>query len=200
MTRRVADYGASLVAVESYNSTDSDMTVQLTRIRDAGAEVVVMWGTNPGPAVIVKNMRQLGVEVPVITPGTVATQTFLDLAGPAAEGVYFNNSSLGVVDYLPDTNRQKPVILAYRKAYRDRYGTDPTFFGGIAHDGLMLMAAALAQGGADRGRIRDALEKTHDFVGVTGIYNMTPQDHEGLNRKDIIIAQYQNGKYVLVRE
>ena len=97
---------------ESYGPRDSDMTPQLTNIKNkAGVQAVVNPGFGQGPAIVTRNYRQLGIKLPLYQSHGVASKQFIELAGPAAEGVRLPAAALLVADKLPDSDPQKPVVV-----------------------------------------------------------------------------------------
>ena len=96
------DYGLTIAAKESYKTDETDLTAQLTKIKAANPEVVVVWGTNPGPAIAAKNMKQLGMTQPFVGSHGIANAKFIELAGDAAEGVIFPAGRLLVPESYTD--------------------------------------------------------------------------------------------------
>lgn len=192
------DYGMTLVADESYGNKDTDMTAQLTKIRASGAQAIINFGLGQAPAIVTKNIKQLGIDLPLYQSHGVASKTFIDLAGDAAEGARLPAAALVVAEQLPDTDPQKPVLLAYKKQYEAKHGPVSTF-GGHAYDGLMLAVAAIERaGGTDKAKVRDEIEKTSGFVGTAGVFNMSPQDHMGLNLDAFKLVEVRNGAWKMV--
>ncbi|MBK8183454.1 MAG: ABC transporter substrate-binding protein [Candidatus Competibacteraceae bacterium] len=192
------EYGMTLVADESYGNKDTDMTTQLTKIRASGAEVIINFGLGQAPAIVTKNIKQLGIALPVYQSHGVASKTFIDLAGDAAEGVRLPAAALVVAEQLPDTDPQKPVLLAYKNKYEAKHGPVSTF-GGHAYDGLMIAVAAIERaGGVDRAKVRDEIERTKGFIGTAGVFNMSPQDHMGLNAAAFKLVEVQKGAWKII--
>ena len=191
-------YGITLVADESYGNKDSDMTTQLTKIRASGAQAIINFGFGQAPAIVTRNVKQLGITLPLYQSHGVASKTFIDLAGDAAEGVRLPAAALVIAEQLPDTDSQKPVLLAYKKQYEAKYGPVSTF-GGHAYDGLMIAVEAIQRaGGTDRAKVRDEIEKTQGFIGTAGVFNMTPDDHMGLNLDAFKMVEIHNGSWKIV--
>ncbi len=191
-------YGLVIVADEKYGNSDTDMTTQITKIRSTDAEVIVNFGFGKAPAIVTKNIRQLGVKLPLYQSHGVASKKFIELAGEAAEGVRLPAAGLIVADKLPDTDPQKRVLLAYKNAYEAKYGPVSTF-GGHAYDALFITVNAVRSAGStDRAKIRDEIEKTKGFVGTGGIFNMSPSDHLGLGLDSFHMVEIKNGDWVLV--
>lgn len=200
-TLAVADeYGIEVVADETYGPSDSDMTAQLTNIRNTdGVDAILNFGFGQGPAIVTKNYASLDIKLPFYQSHGVASDAFLDLAGDAAEGLRLPASPILIPNSLPDDDPQKEVVQAYASEYRDHWGTRVSTFGGYAYDGLMLAVAAIEEAGTtDKAAVRDALENILGHVGVTGIFNMAPDDHNGLTPESFRILEVKDGDWMLV--
>lgn len=193
-------YRVTIVAEESFGSKDTDMTVQLTKIRTTDAQAIVCWGTNPGPAQVAKNVQQLGITLPLFMSHGVADQTFIDSAGAAADGVMLPAVKLIVADQLPNSDPQKRVLLAYEKAFRAKFNRKADHYGGHGYDAFNLVVNALRKVGDDRGKIRDQIEKTAKYVGIAGIFNFSAQDHDGLSPDSCAMLKISDGKWTFVKK
>ncbi len=190
-------YGIEIVANESYNTEDADMKTQLTKIGGSGAEAVIVWGTNPGPAIIAKNMKELNMSIPYIGSHGIANQSFIDLAGDAAEGVVIPTGKLLFPTQIPDTDPQYDVIKGFYDDYTAAYDSEPTNFGSYGYDNLLLIVEALKAGATDREAIRDYLENNiKDYVGATGIFTFSAEDHNGLKADSMVLAEVKDGKWM----
>ncbi len=196
-----AKYGITLVANEIYGPKDTDMTPQLTKIKGtAGVQAVFIFGLGQGPAIATKNYQQLGIALPLYHAHGVASEEFIKLAGPAAEGVRLPAAALLVADKLDAKDPQKPVVTAYTNAFNDKWKADVSTFGGHAYDGLMLAVEAFKKaGGADKAKVRDALEATKGYVGTGGVVNMSATDHMGLDLSAFRMLEIRNGDWSLVQ-
>ena len=195
-------YGVEIVADESYGAADTDMTAQLTKIKGTpGVQAVLNAGFGQGPAIVTKNYKQLGITVPLYQSHGVASKEFIKLAGDAAEGVRLPAAALLVADILPESDAQKPVVVAYKRDYETKYKSDVSTFGGHAYDGLMLAIDAIKRvGGTDKAKWRDAIESTHGYIGTGGVVNMSGADHMGLDLTAFRMLEVRNGSWVLVKE
>ncbi|MFO7640261.1 MAG: ABC transporter substrate-binding protein [Candidatus Competibacteraceae bacterium] len=192
------EYGIQIVADESYGNKDTDMTTQLTKIRASDAQALINFGFGQAPAIVTRNVKQLGIDLPLYQSHGVASKTFIDLAGPAAEGVRLPAAALVVAEQLPDTDPQKPVLLAYKNQYEAKHGSVSTF-GGHAYDGIMIALAAIERaGGTDKAKVRDEIEKTQGFIGASGMFAMSPEDHMGLNLDAFKMVEVRDGAWTLV--
>ncbi len=194
-------YGITFVANETYGPKDTDISPQLTKIRNtAGVQAVFVFGFGQGPAIVTKNYRQLGITLPMYHAHGVASDDFLKLAGPAAEGIRLPSPAQLVPELLAANDPQKPVVMAYEKAYKAKYNTDVSTFGGYAYDGLMIAVDAIKRaGGTDKAKVRDAIEATKGFVGTSGTFNMSPTDHMGLDLSAFRMLEVKNGKWVFAQ-
>ncbi|MBV5299695.1 MAG: ABC transporter substrate-binding protein [Rhodoferax sp.] len=194
-------YGITLVASETYGPKDTDMSPQLTKIRNTpGVQAVFIFGLGQGPALATKNYKQLGLTLPLYHAHGVGSDEFIKLAGAAAEGVRLPASALLVADKLAATDPQKPVVEAYAKAFSAKWKTDVSSFGGHAYDGLMLAVDAIKRAGStDKAKVRDAIEATKGFIGTGGVVNMSATDHMGLDLTAFRMLEIKGGDWTLAK-
>ncbi len=189
--------GLEVVASESYKTNDTDMTAQLTKIKGENPEVLVVWGTNPGPALAAKNMKQLGMTIPYVGSHGIANRTFIELAGDAAEGVVFPGGRLLVPSSITDP-KQKEVTEAFIHDYEYTYSAQPNPFAGYAFEAITILADAITRAGStDAAAIQLALNSTTGFPGPDGIYNYSATDHDGLVASDMIMVKIEGGTWIL---
>ena len=196
-----AKYGITLVASETYGPKDTDMSPQLTKIKTTpGVQGVFIFGLGQGPAIATKNYKQLGITLPLYHAHGVASEEFIKLAGPAAEGVRLPAAALLVADKLDAKDPQKPVVTAYTKAFQEKWKTDVSSFGGHAYDGLMIAVEAIKRAkSTDKAAVRDAIEATKGYVGTGGVVNMSPTDHMGLDLSAFRMLEIKNGDWTLTQ-
>lgn len=191
--------GFRIVADEVYGPKDTDMTAQLTKIKAAKPDAVICWGTNPGPALIARNMKQLGIKVPLYMSHGVASKKFIELAGAdAAEGIVLPAGKLAIFDKLAKNDPQYKLLKSYDESYRKAYGVEASTFGGYAYDAFLLISGAMKMGTAPQ-QIRDGLEQTRKLVSVSGIFTMSPADHNGLDLSAFEMVRVTKGDWELVK-
>lgn len=190
--------GIQIAAHEKFGTKDVDMTAQLTRMKAAEPQVVVVWSIPPSASIVTKNYRDLGITAPLFQSHGIGNKRYIELAGPAANGVMFPAGKLLVAEQLPDSDPQKPVLLSYAKAFEAKYGPRNTF-GGHAWDAIQLVFRAMEKAGPDRAGIREAIENTKNFVGITGVFDFSPTDHNGLDRRAATMIQIVEGQWRMVR-
>ncbi|RLA97370.1 MAG: ABC transporter substrate-binding protein [Deltaproteobacteria bacterium] len=195
------EYGLEIVAKESFHPKDTDMTTQLVKIKASPAQVLICWTIGPAGALVAKNVRQLGMKIPLVQCHGLPGPKYLELAGAAAEGNIMPSTKLMAYDQLPDSDPQKAVIKKFVHLYKDVYHYDKDFpintHSGYAWDAIYIVANAMRKAGTNPDKLRDAIENTKNYVGVSGIYNITPEDHNGLGTDSMIIVKIVNGKWVM---
>lgn len=196
---QTAAYGIQVVADETYGPKDTDMTAQLTKIKGTKADVVICWGTNPGPAVVARNAKQLGLKLPLFMSHGVSSKKFIELAGDAAEGVMLPSGKVIVADVLPASDPQKKQLMGFVKEYQKLYKVEGDHFGGHAWDAMMLLKAALEKGDDTPAAIAMNLEKTKDFHGIGGTFSYSATDHAGLTKDAFVLVEIKNKDWVLVK-
>ncbi|MCM2357259.1 MAG: ABC transporter substrate-binding protein [Geobacteraceae bacterium] len=196
---QAANFGMQIVVDDTYAPKDTDMTAQLTKIRGSQAQAVICWGTNPGPAVIAKNARQLGLKLPLFMSHGVSSRKFIDLAGDAAEGIILPSGKVLVADLLPKKDKQKQSLMAFVKDYQGHFKAEGDHFGGHAWDATMLLRQAIERGGDAPAAIAAELEKTRNFAGIGGTFSFSPRDHAGLTKDAFVLVEIKNKDWVLVK-
>jgi len=199
--------GISIVMNERFGDKDVDMTTQLTKVKGSDAQALVVWAIPPAASVVTKNASELSLKIPLFHSHGVANKRFIEMAGPAADGVRFPAAKLLLAESLPDADPQKKTLVSYAKAFEAKYGPRSTF-GGHAWDGIWLVyraaEVAATQTNPDdlpsfRAAIRDELEKTKEFIGIGGILNMSREDHNGLDKRAITMYEIVNGQWRLAK-
>lgn len=191
--------GVQIAAEEKFEATDKDMTPQLTRVKASGAQAAVVWAIPPSASIITKNFKDLGLTIPLLHSHGVGNQNFIDLAQGAADGVILPIGKLAVAGQIPDSDPQKKVLATYIDDYSKKYNSPPNSFGGYAWDAFYLLVNAIEKAGPDRAAIRDQLEKTQNFTGVSGVFNMSAEEHNGLKEDSMVLVQIQNGQWKLLK-
>ena len=198
------DYGVSVVANESFDPKDTDVTAQLTKIKAAGPQIIVCWTIGPAGSIVAKNRLQLGITVPLVQCHGLPDPAYIELATPeAAEGNLMPSTKLMAWDQLPDSDPQKAVIAQFVEMYNEVYNYDEQYpintHSGYAWDAIYIVANAMKKVGTDKDKLRQAIAETKGYVGVSGVYNITDQDHNGLGTDSMIMVIIQDGKWLLAK-
>jgi branched-chain amino acid transport system substrate-binding protein len=193
-----APSGIKVVATEKFAPDATDFTAQMVNIRNANADAVVVWGIPPAAAIAQKAYVQLGIGKPVYQSHGIGNQVFLDTAAESADGLVAPLGRLVVADQLAADDPQKKVITDFVARYKAKYGASPSTFAGHAYDAFQLAVDALRTVGTDPEAIRAHLEGTKDFVGISGTFSMSAQDHSGLTADDLVLVTVRGKKFQLL--
>jgi branched-chain amino acid transport system substrate-binding protein len=198
INKLAAEQGISIVMDETYDKAATDLTAEVTKVKASGAKALLNWSIEPAQSIVIKNARQIGLKIPIFQSHGFANIGYVKAAGAAAEGVIFPASAIIVADALPAKHPQKKVLLDYKKAYESRFKEDASAFGAYAFDAFGLLVKAIETAGPDRDRVRDAIENTKGWVGASGVFNMSPTDHNGLGMDAFEMVTVKGGKFVLL--
>ena len=194
--------GIEIVANEVYDKQATDLTDVLTKVKSTpGVQAVVNWSIVPAQSIVAKNMKQLGMDIPLFQSHGFGNRKYVEQAGVAAEGILFPAGRLLVVDELADSHPQKKLLATYKKDYEAAYKEDVSTFGGHAYDANLIVTEALKKAGTtDRNKVRDAIENLHGLVGTAGIYNFSATDHTGLDLTAFEMLTVKDGKFTIYKK
>lgn len=162
-----------VIAHEEFDATATDMTVQLTNVKKANPELVVVWSRTPGAGIVARNFKALDFDVPMIQSTASANQGFLEQVKDNNDGIHVIGSKLSVVDQLPDSD-QKKRLLAFRDAFKAEFNAEPDLFAAHAHDGISMVVEAIKAGKTTAEDIIDFLNNDLGaFPGITGTYDFS---------------------------
>jgi len=177
--------GGELVGDEAFKTGDVEFRAQLTSIKDAEPDVIIMPFLAKEVALAAKQARDLGITVPFIGGDGWPSPTLLEMAASAVEGCYF-------VDH---TNVNAENVQDYRAAYQERFGKDIQVNAIMTHDAVLVLAAAIEKAGStDPAKIRDALESLDPVAGFTGNITIDPETHNPVG-KSAVIMTIKNGEF-----
>jgi branched-chain amino acid transport system substrate-binding protein len=200
------NYGITIVADQTFGSDDTSMQSQLTYIEGKHPEAVICWATDKASAIVAQDMKTLQMTIPLFCSHGIANQAFINEAGDAANGVIFAAGKLLIVDEVPATDPQKDVLTQYKTDYETKYpGKTASTFGGHAYDALSMVVIALGKipGGLDtaaaRQAVRDQIEQIHNYVGISGVFTMSPTDHLGMQPGSLAMIKIVDGKWTWLK-
>jgi branched-chain amino acid transport system substrate-binding protein len=197
----IKDSGIEVVYEDKFEQSDKDMTPQLTKVKASGAQALVVHAIPPAASIITKQFRDLGLTIPLIHNHGVGNKPFIDLSGGAADGVIFPIGKMLVAESLADADPQKRALLDFVAWYEKGTGKPRSTFAGHAWDALQM--AFRAFGKVDpmtpldqaRAKVRDELEKTKGFAGTGGIFDMSAEDHVGLDERSMVLVRVEGGAW-----
>ncbi|MEW5816598.1 MAG: ABC transporter substrate-binding protein, partial [Spirochaetota bacterium] len=190
------EFGIEILIAETYDKDSTDLTAVLTKLKAKGVEAVVNWSIVPAQSIVPKNMKQLGMQVPLFQSHGFGNIKYVEAAGEAAEGIIFPCGRLLIAEELPASHPQKALLVKYKNDYESKYNEEVSTFGGHAYDALMIIVKAIETAGSiDKAKVRDAIENLTGFPGTGGVFNFSKEDHNGLDMNSLEMLTVKNGKF-----
>ncbi len=191
--------GIEIVATESFNAGDTDMTAQLTKIKGTDAQAIVMWTAGKEAATVVQNAKDLGITIPVYGSHGNARAEFITGAGEAAEGVKFAAGKILIPEAYGEGTEAYTVATDFVTRFEAETGAKPSTFAGHAYDALYIIveAAKTIDGEVTPEALTEAIGATKGFVGIGGTFNFSETDHNGLTVDDLTMYEIKGGQWVL---
>jgi branched-chain amino acid transport system substrate-binding protein len=195
------EFGIEIVIAEIYDTKAVDLDAEVTKLKSKEVQAVVNWSVEPAQSKVPVSMRKMGWMVPLYQSHGFGNIKYAEACGTAAEGILFPAGRLLVADVLPDSNVQKALLLKYKKDYAAvAGGEEASTFGGHAYDAFTLLVKAIEIGGPDKEKARTALENLKGFVGTAGVFNFSPEDHNGLGMDAFeLLTVNKNCKFELAK-
>lgn len=195
------DLGIAIVSDQTFNLGDTDMSTQLTNIKKAGAEAILMWTAGAEAVTIAKNKEQLGITLPWYGGSGQARKQFPTGAGAAAEGFIFGTGKSLVPSTWGEGTQEFTVVSDFASRYKAAYGSNPDIFAGHAFDAVNILQDALKRAGSDPdgAKLNAAMEGTKDLIGFGGTCTYTSTDHNGLTTSDLALYKIQGGTWVPIQ-
>ena len=191
------DYKIDIVEAEVYDAKATDLSAVVAKIKaNPAVQGIVNWSIVPAQSIVVKNIRQAGWQVPIFQSHGFGNIKYVEAAGAAAEGVIFPASRLLMADQLPDSHPQKALLVKYVKDYETKFQEPASTFGGHAYDAFMILEKAVAVGGNDKAKVREAIEGLHNLPGTAGVFTFSATDHNGLDLNAFEMMTVKDGKFV----
>ncbi len=180
--------GYPYVIEERFNDGESDFKAQLERIRKTSPDAILIWGNARESALILQQIRAMGLKQPVFGSDRMVSPEFLEIAGPLAEGI------VTTCQYNPDDNN--PKLRAFRENYLKRFGQEPDVFAAHAYDGMNIIIEAIQKVGLNRVLIRDVLTDLKTFQNYQGVTGEIIFDKSWNDIGEIYLAEVHGGKFV----
>jgi branched-chain amino acid transport system substrate-binding protein len=192
------EFGIEILASEVYDKKETDLSAVVAKLMaDKDIQAVVNWSIVPAQGILAKNMRQAGWDVPLFQSHGFGNIKYVEAGGAASEGIIFPAGRLLVADLLPDDNQQKALLLKYKNDYESKYDDQVSTFGGHAYDALTILVTGIELAGLDREKVRSTIEIIKELPGTAGIFNFSPEDHNGLDIDSFEMLTVKNGKFAI---
>ncbi len=177
----------SIVEMSSYNTGDQDFTAQLTNVKNKNPDIVFAPGNYGESALLIRQARDLGIDVPFLGGDTWEAPEFLSIGGQAVEGAVFSTHFTAEAPVTAESE-------IFLDAYRTKFGREANAFAALGYDAYMVILDVIEKAGsADPQAIRDGLEAVEGFVGATGIITL---DENGDAVKSAVINKVDGGKFI----
>lgn len=200
--------GIEIGVDETFGPTTTTMVPQLKRIQDSGVGAVVNWSVLPTQTIVPREMKKLGMSLPLFHSHGFGIPKNVEICGSACEGIMFPQGRLPIAELLPAGHFQKHVLVEYQKAYQKAFGEPATTFGAQGYDAIWLVVNAMKTKNITpsmnvetaRALIRDGIEETSGWIGMGGVFNMSPTDHVGLDKdRSLDMLEVRGGKIAPVQ-
>jgi len=192
------EFGIEILASEVYDKKETDLSAVVAKLMaDKDIQAVVNWSIVPAQGILAKNMRQAGWEVPLFQSHGFGNIKYVEAGGAASEGIIFPAGRLLVAEDLPDTNPQKALLIKYKEDYESKFTDQVSTFGGHAYDALTILVRGIKKSGMDKEKVRDAIENLQGVAGTAGIFNFSPEDHNGLDINSFEMLTVKDGKFAI---
>jgi branched-chain amino acid transport system substrate-binding protein len=205
------DVGMELAATERFARQDTNFTPQALRLKQAGLDAVYVHAIPPSADLAHEALKRVGYTGPIYHGAGSSINAFVDIGKANVEGAIVGVGALNVYDQIKKDNPLRPVLAKFAELYDGAYGKGKVdLFAGQSWDAMVLAVnayqSAAAAGtkandlAAMRVAIKDSMERTKEWPGVNGVFNITPTDHLGLDKRSTFLSQIKGGKFVLIEE
>jgi branched-chain amino acid transport system substrate-binding protein len=206
LPQRSPDYGMTIVEEQYFDPGATDLTPQLTNIKNSEAQLIYVWGSSPTAGMVVKQARELGISLPIMaTPPQVMPDML------ASFGEYYaleppllaTTTNMDIWEQLPDSNRYKELCRDFVQLFMERYDHRPSLWQMLGaqyitfiEDGLKRAEITSTDVTEIRSQLRDALESTEGLQLLTSVYTMSPEDHFGQVEQTLVMVTFSDGEMV----
>jgi len=186
-SRSATRIGFPVIIEERFSDGETDFKERLERIKKTSPDAIVLWGNAKESALILKQIRELGMQQPVYGSDRMVNPEFLSIAGPLAEGI------ITTCQYNPDSD--DPKLKTFKSNYQKRFSMEPDVFAAHAYDGMNMLIEAIQKVGLNRVLIRDVLLDLKTFQGYQGVTGKLILDATWNNIRPVFMAEVRNGKF-----
>jgi len=203
------DCNIAIVEVQHFDPGATDLTPQLTNIKNSDAEAIFIWGSGPAGALAVKQAREMGITLHIVTTPAQSSPSYVEQFQAYYEmepSLVCLDSKLTMWEQLPEDDPDKAMCREFDELYTEKYGHAPSMWNAIGAQIIQFIADGLERAQPDptnleeaRGKIRDAFESTTDLSLFMGTYTLSPTDHYGRVVPKEVLVTFKDGEKVLVK-
>jgi len=200
------NYGLTIVEEQYFDPGATDVSPQLTNIKNSSAQAIFIWGSSPTSAIAVKQAREMGIALPIVVTPAQVSPPFLAEFGEYYEmepSIVAITQAIDIWQQLPDTDPDKEMYRGFAEAYQEEYDSPPAMWAILGATMLQLIEDGLKRADADptnveeaRSKLRDALESTTNLKTLIGVYTMSPDDHYGAVWVKMVLVTFKDGQKV----
>ncbi|MBA7643161.1 hypothetical protein ES703_50875 [subsurface metagenome] len=200
------NYGLTIVEEQYFDPGATDVSPQLTNIKNSSAQAIFIWGSSPTSAIAVKQAREMGIALPIVVTPAQVSPPFLAEFGDYYEmepSIVAITQAIDIWQQLPDTDPDKEMYRGFAEAYQEEYDSPPAMWAILGATMLQLIEDGLKRADADptnveeaRSKLRDALESTTNLKTLIGVYTMSPDDHYGAVGVKMVLVTFKDGQKV----
>ncbi len=201
--------GIQMITYQHFDPGATDMTPQLASIRASGAESFLIWGSGPAGALAVKQAREMGIMIPIVTTPAQSSPAYYESFTEYYEmepSLLSMDSKLTMWPQLPDSDPDREMCRLFTESFISRYGRSPAMWDAVGAQLMMFIADGVERANPDlgdvlkaRSQIRDAFETTTNLSLFMGTYPMSPTDHYGRVVHKEVLVTFRNGEKILVK-
>jgi len=189
--------GVALVDIERFDAMGASVDSEVTRAKSKDIQGFIVFSADPGSALVAKSMVNQGVNLPAFADSPAVNPGFLQAAGESASHWIVVTTKIDIADLVHPSDPSYKAIQALVKLYPA--DAKPNHFSGTGADAFNILIAAIAKAGPDRAKIRQAIEDTKGYDGVTGVYTFSPDVHQGVGSEGLELVTGDNGHFKLAR-
>ena len=197
--KTVIKYGFTIVENEKFNPKGTDIEKKLSNIIKEKPDAIICWGTYPGPALVAKYLKENKIKTILVHSHGALSKKLIQKFPGVCEGNFFPAGKLVVFEQIDDSDIQKSTLKEFFEKYKNTYGKEPNTFAGHAYDALNILAKAIQKSKSlDKNKLRNTIENLH-YIGISGIFQFTPKDHNGLSKNSFEIVTLKNNKWIIAK-
>jgi len=199
-------YNMTIVVEQYFDPGASDLTPQLTNIKNSEAQAIFIWGSSPTASMAVKQAREMGILLPIIATPPQATPDMIKAFGQyyeMAPSLVALTCKIDIWQQLPEEDPDKAMYREFNQLFTERYDHPPAMWNVLGAQLIMFIEDGLKRAGADpanleeaRGKLRDAFETTKELDLLAAVYTMSPEDHYGGVRNKMVLVTFKDGEMV----